>query len=515
MFWTVTLLFLIFIRVSSTENWEGKIEHVVVLMMENRAFDHMLGNLALEDNSAVDGCVPGKQGCSNPDDPEDSSSTEHEVTFNAVYQQTDPCHSISCTTQQIYGITDENNQIPDSPYNEASMRGFVKSYDNPTEGNGAAIMDQFSSDALPILTTLAKEFALFDGWFASVPGPTQPNRAYAGSATSNGMSLNNETTLAKGMPQKTMFKQLLEMGLDYRVYFQDAPDILMFKDLRRQNPFKRIHQMRKFYNHVEMGELPEMTWLEPAYFDMAEHAASDQHPAHDVSEGEMFIKKVYESLRSSPLWEKTALVITYDEHGGFFDHVAPPSENVPNPDGKNGIEIPFAFDRLGVRIPTIVVSPWVSKGQVIPAMPSGGPQYEHSSLAATIVHRLFQPKDASFPAPSYLTKRDAWAASFEGVFSETQARQDCPENLPEVPSHRRLYPDTLPSRETLGSRPLSDLQKELVTICSGLVDGTEVSADAATGDLDNLEGWTEERGGQYCLDATNAFLEKAGATAFD
>ena len=509
MFTPLTLLLLgvfgiIVSTTEATEDWEGKIEHVVVLMMENRAFDHLLGSLSLDDDSTVDGCVPGKAGCSNPENPEDSSSPEHDVTFNAVYQQTDPCHSIACTTQQIFGVAESSNNIPEAPYNEASMRGFLKSYDDPTGGNGVSIMDQFDSTAVPILTTLAKEFALFDGWFASVPGPTQPNRAYAASATSDGMALNNQTTLAKGMPQKTMFKQLIEMGLDYKVYFQDAPDILMFKDLRRNKPFERIHQIRKFYDHVANGELPEMTWLEPAYFDMENHPASDQHPSHDVSEGEVLIKNVYESLRASPLWDKTALIITYDEHGGFFDHVGPPTENVPNPDGKNGIEVPFAFDRLGVRIPTIVVSPWVPKGKVVPAMPSGGPQYEHSSLVATIVHKLFTPKDDK-PAPVFLTKRDAWAATFETVFSEQAVREDCPATLPVVPSHRRLYPTTLPSRESLGASPISDLQKELVAICSGLV-------DASVGeriDVDNLEGWNEQRGGEYCLDAAQSFLEKA------
>ena len=507
---SIVLVFLgILVAVSIAEDWEDKIEHVVVLMMENRAFDHMLGNLALEAGSVVDGCVPGKPECKNPEDPETPNSPEHDVTFNAVYQQTDPCHSIACTTQQIFGVKNPSNEIPNAPYDQASMRGFLKSYDDPTGGNGANIMDQFSSDAVPILTTLGQEFALFDGWFASVPGPTQPNRAYAASATSNGMALNNETTLARGMPQKTMFQQLLDMGLDYRVYFQDAPDILMFKDLRRNAPFKRIHQMRKFYSHVEQGDLPAMTWLEPAYFDMAGAPASDQHPAHDVSEGELLIKRVYEALRASPLWEKTALIITYDEHGGFYDHVSPPSSGVPNPDGKDGIEVPFAFDRLGVRIPTVVVSPWVPRGRVVPAMPQGGPQYEHSSLIATIVHKLFGPKDSSYAPPQYLTKRDAWAATFETVFSEPVARQDCPLDLPDVPSHRRLYPNTLPSREALGEAALSDLQKELIAVCSGLVDSASMKEDV---DLENLDGWSEQRGGEYCLKAALTFLGGSGET---
>lgn len=486
-----------------TEQWEGKIEHVVVLMMENRAFDHLLGNLHLQ-NEDIDGCVPGGNNCSNPEDPADPASAEHTVTWDAVYQQTDPCHSIDCTTEQIYGVKNEQNVVPPSPYNEPSMKGFLKSYDDPTGGSGVEIMDQFTEEAVPILTQLSKEFALFDGWFASVPGPTMPNRAYAGSATSAGMALNNKTTLAKGLEQETMFRQLLNMGLDYRVYFDDSPSVMCFKDIRHARPFQRVHQMHKFYKDAANGDLPAFTWLEPSYFDMEHHAATDQHPAHDVSEGENLIKRIYEAMRASPLWEKSALIITYDEHGGFFDHVSPPTEAVPNPDGIPGVEVPFNFDRLGVRIPTVVVSPWVPKGLVVHSKPLGQGQYEHSSVISTVVHKLFQAK-APFPAPSFLTKRDAWAATFEWVFSEDSARQDCPETLPVVPSHRALYPSTLPLLD--GKRPLSDLQVELIAICAGVGGGVDALHDL---DLEEVaRTWTEEQGGSFCRKTVSAFFDRA------
>jgi phospholipase C len=358
-------------------------------------------------------------------------------------------------------------------------------------------MDQFAEDVVPVITTLAHEFALFDGWHASVPGPTMVNRAYAAAATSDGMAVNNKTKLAKGLPQKTMYKQLLEMGLDYRVYFEDAPSLITFKDIRRQKPLQRIHQLRKFYTDAAAGDLPEFTWIEPAYFDIGEnYPASDQHPDHDVSEGEKLIKKVYESMRASPLWEKSALIVTYDEHGGFFDHVSPPSQNVPNPDGINGDEVPFAFDRLGVRIPTIVMSPWVPKGLVVKAMPEGGPQYEHSSVISTVVHKLFKARPG-FLTPEYLTKRDAWAATFETIFSEDTPRQDCPRTLPEVLSHRVLYPTTLPPLD--GKMPLTDLQMELVAICAGAVGDESLP-------LSELSAWNEEKGGRYCRDAMKSLL---------
>lgn len=488
------------VSVRAKEQWEGKIEHVVVLMMENRAFDHLLGNLALEEGSEVDGCVPGKDGCSNPENPEDASSAAHSVTWDAVYQQTDPCHTIDCTTQQIYGVANEQNEVPPAPHDQPTMQGFLSSYDDPTGGNGVEIMNQFSEQAVPVLTTLSKEYALFDGWFASVPGPTMPNRAYVTSGTSDGMALNNKTTLIHGFKQKTMQRQLLDMGLDYRVYYDDSPSILCFKDIRYARPFHRIHQMHSFYKDAASGDLPEFTWLEPSYFDMEHHPATDQHPAHDVSAGEGLIKKVYEAMRASPLWEKSALIITYDEHGGFFDHAAPPSKQVPNPDGKQGIEVPFGFDRLGVRIPTVVVSPWVPKGEVIHARPDGEGQFEHTSIISTVVHKLFQPR-APFPRPLYLTKRDAWAATFETIFSEEAARTDCPETLPDIPSHRELYPDTLPKLD--GQQPVSDLQTELIAVCAGIKGQHDIDLVAVG------QTWTEEMGGTYCRDAVAGFLDKA------
>ena len=123
--------------------------------------------------------------------------------------------------------------------------------------------------------------------------------------------------------------------------------------------------IKDFYDDLAIGDIPDLTWIEPSYFNgpKKHHKATDQHPDHDVSLGEKLIKDVYEALRSSSLWNETALVITYDEHGGFFDHVKPPT-NIPNPDGRNSTDDPFDFTRLGVRIPTVVVSPWVRKGSV-------------------------------------------------------------------------------------------------------------------------------------------------------
>lgn len=420
-------------------------------MLENRSFDHMLGMLKKK-ITEINGCLPNQAGCSNHVKANDETSASFTVNADAVYRQADPSHSVGGTKQQIYGVSGSTVR---------TMDGFIESYSNNFEDkDGSSIMTCFSEEHVPVISTLANEFSLFDGYFASVPGPTEPNRAYAISASSHGMCTNDDELMIRGLPQKTIFRQIEEMGLDYNIYMEQVPAALMFKDVRHKDARKRYHFLNKFYEHAANGNLPEYSWIEPAYFDMpaTNKLASDQHPDHDVSAGDQLIKNIYESLRSSPKWNDTALIITYDEHGGFFDHVPPP-ENIPNPDGLNCSE--FNFDRQGIRVPFLVVSPWVKKGTIIHAKDSTVGQYEHSSIVSTVIHKLFKSKvKLPFLQPNYLTKRDEWAATFEHVFNDLLIpRTDCIEKLPDVPSHRLLYPSTLPNYP--GSIAMNEFQKNL------------------------------------------------------
>mmetsp|Transcript_24778 Transcript_24778/g.46596 ORF Transcript_24778/g.46596 Transcript_24778/m.46596 type:complete len:504 (-) Transcript_24778:32-1543(-) len=434
------------------------IEHVVVLMLENRAFDHMLGYLT-NINSDITGCTP--ESCSNPIDPTDPGSPLVNLTYDAVYQQSDPCHSISCTTEQVFGYDDSGDAT-------ASMTGFIKSYADRT-GNityAPKIMESFHPSHVPAIYNISQEFAIFDAWHASVPGPTMVNRAYAASATSHGMGTNNPKMEGFGLPQKTMFEQLLDMGLDFRVYFQQFPSVLQHKPMRKPKILPKYHLLDKLFDDLERGDMPEFSWVEPGYFDgviAGKHVlqATDQHPDHDVSAGDDLIRRIYNAVRASPLWEKTALVITYDEHGGFFDHVPPPS--APNPDGLNSTDDPFDFTRLGVRIPTIIASPLIPKGTVVKSPESGG--YEHSSIVSTVVHKLFS-AEKGYEEPTFLTKRDEWAATFESVFSLSEPRKDCPTEAPEVVSHRDQFPHVLPKLD--GKMPITHLQQEIIDIASML-----------------------------------------------
>jgi len=156
------------------------------------------------------------------------------------------------------------------------------------------------------------------------------------------------------------------------------------------------------------------------------------------------IKDIYEAIRASPQWNKTAFIITYDEHGGFYDHFPTPNKGIPNPDGINSTDPFFDFSRLGVRIPTIICSPLIPKGTVIHRPPGPYPtsQYDHTSILSFVKNQ--------FNLPKYLTKRDEWAGTFDHVFSLSKPRTDCPTVLPKPP--------TLGLKRNLHEQPLHDLQ---------------------------------------------------------
>ena len=151
---------------------------------------------------------------------------------------------------------------------------------------------------------------------------------------------------------------------------------------------------------------------------------NDNHPPHSIKEGEKFLKMVYETLRSSPQWNQTLFLLTYDEHGGFYDHVPPPLAPKPDHATTHNSLPNFDFDRLGVRVPTIVISPWVEKGNVIRGPSPSGGHFEHSSIAAT-VKKVFGLK-------YHLTRRDAWAATFDVAVTRKSPRTDCPMKLPDI-----------------------------------------------------------------------------------
>nr|UEN74721.1 HRT transcription factor [Silybum marianum] len=466
---------------------KGPIKTLVVLVMENRSFDHILGWIK-KTRPDIDG-LTGKE--YNHVKASDLKSDKIYVSDDAVFVDSDPGHSIQAIREQIFGSNDTSSK-------PAPMNGFVQQANTMgVDGLARTVMSGFKSDLLPSYTELANEFAVFDRWFASVPASTQPNRLYIHSATSHGASSNVRKDLINGFPQKTIFDSLDENDLTFGIYYQNIPATLFFKSLRKLKFITKFHEYDlKFKHDAKNGKLPNYVVVEQRYFDVNVFPANDDHPSHDVAVGQAFVKEVYEILRSSPQWNEMALLITYDEHGGFYDHVATPVDHVPNPDGIIGPEpYYFWFDRLGVRVPTFLISPWIDKGTVIhePSGPTSYSQFEHSSLPAT-VKKLFN-LDSNF-----LTKRDAWAGTFESYFNlRDTTRDDCPEKLPEIKVSLR-------PRGPKEEMRLTEFQIELIQLAS------QLNGDHILNTYPDIGKYmTVDEAHQYAHDAITRFLEAGRA----
>ena len=254
---------------------------------------------------------------------------------------------------------------------------------------------------------------------------TQPNRLFVHSATSHGLVSNDTKALVAGLPQRTIFDALHDEGfVSFGIYYQYPPSTLFYRNLRQLKYAGSFHAFDlDFRRHCREGKLPSYVVVEQRYFELEILPGNDDHPSHDVAEGQRFVKEVYEALRSGLQWEETLLVVTYDEHGGFYDHVPTPAGAgvVPSPDGiVSAAPFFFGFDHLGVRVPALLVSPWIEPGTVLhrPSGPYPTLEFEHSSIPAT-VKKLFNLR-------SFLTKRDAWAGTFDCVLTRDTPRTDCP-----------------------------------------------------------------------------------------
>jgi phospholipase C len=300
--------------------------------------------------------------------------------------------------------------------------------------------------------------------------------------------------LALGYPQLTVIHNLVKENHTFNVFFGDFPSMFFLRDLRFPPYIENFKFMEEFESHVNAGNLADYTFLEPQYFTVDPFApANDQHPSHDVIEGEKLIARMYEILRNGPQWNETALLITYDEHGGFFDHFPTPFNGIPNPDGRVSTNPPFNFTQLGVRVPAILVSPWVNAGTILRGNnrgPSSTSEFSHSSVPATI-KSLF-----NLEAP-FLTERDAWAATFDFAFLDRDSpRTDCPTKIPTPPSHK---PADLKAVEH--TQPINDFQRTLIEVANGL--------DADQDDQDEISKLvTEKDGALFARKKLEAHLKK-------
>jgi len=248
-------------------------------------------------------------------------------------------------------------------------------------------MYYFKPEKLPVLTTLATEFALFNKWFSSIPGPTICNRAFAHYGTSFGQVGMNIFYIGKDI--QSIYGRMIDADKTAKIYYYDQKSSTMeIVNLLQHQP-EVFGTFTEFLADCKSGQLPDYSFIEPAYNDHpgpggGEILASDQHPTHNVREGERFIAMVYNAVRDNDaLFQSTALLVVYDEHGGIYDHVVPPA---CSPDGFTAQPgdtggMPFSFDRLGVRVPAILISPYIPKGTVV-----DGRIFEHASIPNTVTN---------------------------------------------------------------------------------------------------------------------------------
>ncbi|XP_021980854.1 non-specific phospholipase C6-like, partial [Helianthus annuus] len=331
------------VQASGQDNQQQPIKRIVVLVLENRSFDHMIGWMKKSINPIINGvtgneCNPFSTNLTRKNTQQTPQESSICFTDDAHYVDPDPGHSFEDVEKQVFG----SNPFP-------SMTGFVEQALSVSTNLSETVMKGFKPENVPIFAKLVQEFAVFDRWFSSIPGPTQPNRLFVYSATSHGSTSHVKKQLAKGYPQKTIFDSLHENGKDWGVYFQNIPTTLFYRNMRKLKYVFKFHQYSTFKQHAKQGKLPNLSVIEPRYFDIKGFPANDDHPSHDVANGQKLVKEIYETLRASPQWNESLLVITY--------------VNVPSPDGNTGPAPSFfKFDRLGVRVPTIMVSPWIKKG---------------------------------------------------------------------------------------------------------------------------------------------------------
>ena len=392
-------------------------------MLENRSFDHMLGFSGLSGTDAATGQptkINGLDGTEN----NVFDGKEYPVIQGADFRMDfDPGHEFTDVVQQLCG---PNAKYPlGGPYPAIDNSGFVASYvaiggtANPGE-----IMKCYAPAQLPVLNALACDFVVCDNWYSSVPGPTWPNRMFVHAASSSGLDhspstdeiLQWETLAGFQFKNGNIFDALNNAGIKRRLYGgDDFPMVSALKGIH----FGDIRHFTLFASDLHRSSFDSSyVFIEPSYDILHDYrAGTSQHPLGDVTQGEALIKVTYESIRNSPVWESSLLIITWDEHGGFFDHVAPPPAPPPgdtrldSPNNRNG----FAFDRYGPRVPAIVVSPLIPRGLIDHRV------YDHASIPATI-ESIFGLKP--------LTARDAQANRLDALVTLDAPRQDARETLP-------------------------------------------------------------------------------------
>ena len=421
-----------------TTDGHDPIKHVVVLMLENRSFDHMLGGM-----TKIDPTVEGIRQNQPSSNTAPNGTIVRQQPIAEWTVRRDPDHTLNGTLEQI-----------GSPANP--MSGFLKSYvaRYPDASNAELhqVMAYFpfgdspKEDSLPVLHGLARNFAVCDHWFASMPGPTWQNRFFAHSGTSLGhteMPSKLNPLAMRLYYQDTIFDRLSDADIDWTIFHDGIPQsIVLTQLLTRFLTFRGYDGMDDFLEMAagDHSEFPQYVFIEPRYLGATEN---DQHPPVDVRHGETLLASVYNAIRANEsLWNSTLLIVTYDEHGGFFDHASPPQTVAPD-----DYTAHWTFDRLGVRVPTILVSPWIKKG-VIKTV------FDHTSLLRYLCDKWgLEPLGQRMQASAGNKRANSFADELTTLSSP---RTDTPERL------TAKAPPLTRGLRAVKEPPLGDSQKALL-----------------------------------------------------
>jgi phospholipase C len=423
------------------------VKHIVVLMMENRSFDQMLGFLqgAGLDVDGLSGAEPNFDAAGNEYPPFEWKAGETVPPTPPDHKPKilDPCHSPKCVHEQLQG----------------GSTGFVKNFaatrvdeeGDPIELDPEFLrvpMGHYSAGHLPVYDHLAKNFCVCDRWHSSIPGDTWPNRQYSIAGQAGEPVSQHEGVLHDIITKvkELGFGNLTNLPIfedeaftrhladnQWRWYSHDPATLrgidAFYRDFHHVNRDNFAYFDRKkvswetqvaeavivahdsFLDDVAKGELRDVSWIDPNFIDLhiLDTNSNDDHPPSDVKAGQALVLEIYEALAKSPQWEDTVLVIVYDEHGGFYDHVAPP----PIADDGSG------YKTLGVRVPAIIVGPLVRKHV-------SHEVFDHTSLIATILRRFAaDPEQALAAMPKRVQE-----APHLGVLLEDAPRTDLPPHGP-------------------------------------------------------------------------------------
>jgi phospholipase C len=375
-----------------------KVKHIVVVMMENRSFDHMLGYLkadkVLPEADDVDGLDPSVHGCPWPDGtPEPVKPMEYRTLHHKVQ---DPGHGVNDVEAQLANGNKGflTNYVEVLEENKAKWAAKGKEVPPDDELPPEVVLGYQQGWNVPVYDWIARNFVVCDRWFSSVAGPTWPNRMYAMTGGTGKKDLGVELPgwlhdkLGEApIYNRPAFTRWLRQDA-WRWYSHDPATLraadsayrpLGADDLYSDANFayfnrRTLFERRTFLDDAERGELRSVSWIDPNFVDLrvlGPPGSNDDHPPSRILLGQEFILAVLAALVNSPCWEQTMLVITYDEHGGFYDHVSP-GEFKCEGDEKGG---------YGVRVPALVVSPWADQAV-------SHTVFDHTSLPKTILTRF-------------------------------------------------------------------------------------------------------------------------------